>query len=81
VCALFVVMAQTVAGEPPKQLKGFTKLAVAAGATATATFALDDRTVSIWDVTTHAWTVVKGEYGVMLGSSSMDLRLNGTLTV
>ena len=51
-CALPVVVAQTVAGEPPKQLKGFTKLAVAVGATATATFALDDRTVSIWDVET-----------------------------
>ena len=45
------------AQEPPKQLKGFTKVKLDAGASTTVTFSLDDRSFSIWDVTTHAWKV------------------------
>ena len=44
-------------------------------------FDLDDRSFSIWNVTSHAWKVVSGIFGIHLGSSSEDLRLNDTLTV
>ena len=69
------------AGEPPQQLKGFTKVVLAPGASTEVAFPLSPRSVSIWSVTTHAWTVVKGSFGVRVGSSSRDIRLNGTLTV
>ena len=70
----------TSAGEPPMQLKGFSKLHLAAGETATATFTLDDRSFSIWDVNSHAWTVVKGQFSVFVGASSADIRLTGTIS-
>jgi len=68
------------AGEPPMQLKGFSKVELKAGETQTATFTLDDRTFSIWDVTTHAWAVVPGTFQLMVGSSSGDIRVTANTT-
>ena len=69
------------AAEPPKQLKGFAKVQLAAGASQAVTFALDDRSVSIWDVTKHAWGKVPGLFGVMVGSSSQDIRQTSSFTI
>lgn len=68
------------AGEPPKQLKGFTKVMLEPGASTTVEFTLDDRSFSIWDVSTHAWSVVQGSFGVMVASSTEDIRLNGQVS-
>ena len=68
-------------GEPPKQLKGFEKVKLAPGASATVTFPLDDRSLSIWDVVTHDWAVQKGTFSVMVGSSSRDIRLTSSFVV
>lgn len=69
------------AGEPPKQLKGFSKVKLAPGGKQTVTFALDDRSVSIWDVSKHAWAKVPGSFSVMVGSSSEDVRATSSFTV
>jgi beta-glucosidase len=69
------------AGEPPQQLKAWHKLPLlAAGASATAQFHLEERSFSIWDTKTHMWKVVRGEFGVLVGASSVDIRLVGTLS-
>ena len=68
------------AGEPPQQLKGFEKVSVAAGKTATVTFPIEVRDLSIWDVQSHGWSAVKGEFSVTVGTSSRDANaLKGTL--
>eukprot|EP00937_MAST-01D_sp_MAST-1D-sp2_P000193 g193.t1 len=64
-----------------KQLKGFEKVQLGAGETQTVTFALNDRSVSEWDVGTHAWLKTKGEFSVMVGSSSRDIRQQGKMIV
>ena len=68
------------AGEPPKQLKGFSKVALGAGESKTVSFDLDDRSFSIWNVNAHAWQVVPGSFGVMVGSSVDDIRLTTTIS-
>ena len=60
------------AGEPPKQLKGFEKVQLAPGESATVHFKLTPQDLSVWDVQTHAWSVVRGKFGVFAGSSSRD---------
>src|SRR6185312_12333120 len=65
------------AGEPPKVLKDFTKVSIAAGNTATVTFTLNAQQLSIWDVVTDDWLLVPGTYTVLVGSSSRDIRLTG----
>ena len=70
------------AGEPPKQLKGFHKTAVLApGDKATVIFVLTDRDLSIWDTSKHGWAKQSGKFDVMVGSSSRDIRLTGSLQV
>jgi len=67
------------AGEPPKQLKQFQRVALASGKHATVSLQLDEMSLSIWDITVHDWAIVPGEFKVMVGSSSGDIRLTGTL--
>jgi beta-glucosidase len=66
-------------GEPPAQLKGFTKVTLAPGATAHVSFTLDSRAFSYWDVGTHGWRVAGGTYRIDVGASSRDFRLRGTV--
>lgn len=68
-------------GEPPKQLRGFSKLKLAAGASGNATFTLRRRDLSYWDEKTRQWTVPSGEFAVFVGASSRDVRLTGKITV
>ena len=69
------------AGEPPQQLKGFTKVHLEAGASTVVSLALTPRDFSIWSVEKHGWTVVSGTFGVAVGSSSRDHRLVGSVRV
>jgi len=50
------------AGEPPKQLKQFKKISLDKGGKIHLTFTLTDRDLSIWDVETHAWKLVEGDF-------------------
>ena len=70
------------AGEPPRQLKGFVKTpTLGKGQSTTVTFDLDDRSFSIWNVTKHSWQLLKGTFGVHVGSSSRDIRVTSHIVV
>jgi beta-glucosidase len=68
-----------VAGEPPRQLKGFDKVTLRPGQTTHVTFCLDRRAFSIWDSAAQRWTTVNGAYHVAVGDSSRNLPLSGTV--
>jgi len=67
--------------QPPKQLKGFQKIGLASGKQAKVHIVLDARSLSYWDVKNHAWAIAPGDYQVMVGSSSRDIRLHGQFKV
>ena len=67
------------AGEPPLQLKGFDKVSLAPGETRKVTIGLDSRAFSYWGAS--GWTVTAGKYGINVGSSSCDIRLQGQITM
>ncbi len=69
------------AGEPPIQLRNFTKVALAAGSSTTVTLSLSDTALSIWDVGAHAWSLIRGTFNVYVGASVADIRLTGLLYV
>jgi beta-glucosidase len=69
------------AGEPPKLLKGFQKVALGAGACGGVGFPLAAADLQTWDVNAQAWTLTPGTYSVLVGSTSADIRLTGTLAV
>jgi beta-glucosidase len=66
---------------PPKQLRGFAKLKLGAGASGIATFKLRRRDMSFWDERSRKWTVATGEYQIFVGSSSRDIRLTSKITI
>ena len=71
------------ANEPPKLLKGFQKVQLvdSAGSCAGVAFPLSAEDLSVWDSAAMAWSLVPGTYEVLVGSTSADIRLRGTLTV
>lgn len=66
---------------PVRQLRGFEKPVLAAGASATVSFPLTRRDLSTWDAVAQKWLLQSGEYKLYVGSSSRDLPLAGTLTI
>ncbi len=77
VVQLYVERTDAPADRPLRQLRRFAKLALAAGATRTLTFDLDDRAFAEW--TDTGWAIPAGEYRVHVGRSSRDLRVSGAI--
>jgi beta-glucosidase len=66
---------------PPKELKGFRKIALEPGETRQVAFHLDERSLAFYDPYQARWTVEPGEFEILVGSSSRDIRVNGIVTV
>jgi beta-glucosidase len=69
------------AGEPPKQLKGFATVVLQPGQTQRLTVTLYERAFSIWDTARKQWTVVPGEYEILVGDSSRNLPLKSKVSI
>jgi beta-glucosidase len=72
-----------VAGEPPRQLKGFGKVTLRPGQSATVRFILNGHDLSYWDDTANGWVLPGGRFSVYVGDSSAlaNLPLRGGFTV
>jgi len=62
---------------PAKELKGFKKVFLEHGEAKTITVNLTQRDLAFWDVNAHNWKVEPGEFEVLVGTSSQDIRLQG----
>ncbi len=59
---------------PPKELKGFTKVTLQPGEAKTIEFELNERALSFYDPDRKQWVAEPGEFEVLIGSSSRDVR-------
>jgi beta-glucosidase len=75
------VSAPASAGEPPKQLKGFAKVALKPGETRKVSITLDPRAFSIWDANANRWIVVSGQHKILAGNSSGNLPLQAQVAI
>jgi beta-glucosidase len=66
---------------PPRELKGFTKVTLGAGASTRVSIDLDQRAFSFWLEPLHRWVVEAGEFVIAVGNDSRDLPLSRTVTV
>jgi len=76
VVQLYVHDLQSSLPRPPKELKGFAKVALGPGEAGTVAFSLDERAMSFYDPHKQAWVAEPGEFEVLVGSSSRDIRVN-----
>lgn len=60
---------------PVKELKGFKKINLEPGEVRTVTLELDDRSLSYYDPDLGDWYAPTGEYGILVGHASDDIRL------
>jgi beta-glucosidase len=61
--------------EPPKQLKGYSKLSLKPHRHRTVTMTLDASSFSYWDTSAQSWRIAPGCDTIMVGSSSRELPL------
>jgi beta-glucosidase len=66
---------------PKLQLRGFQRIHLAAGEKKTVSFSLPASQVAYYDVARHDFRVEPGQYEVLVGGSSQDIRARGTFGV
>ena len=66
---------------PPKELKGFAKVELAPGETKTVSIALDFRSFAYYHPAYKQWITENGEFEILIGASSADIRAKKTVTL
>jgi len=64
---------------PEKELKGFAKVDLKPGEECEVSIELDRRAFAFYDVEQRDWLVEAGEFDILVGASSQDIRLIGSL--
>jgi len=67
--------------EPYKRLAGWKRIVLAPGESQSITIVIDDRVLQTFDEEKNIWNLTKGEYQVMVGGSSDDTPLLGSLLI
>lgn len=75
---LYIAADGTGIHRPLKELKGFAKVWLNPGETKPLSFMLDERSFAIW---ANGWAVPRGQYRILVGASSQDIRLRLTLPI
>jgi len=81
VVQLYVHQVRSSVKRPAKELRGFSRLSLQPGGTATVTFTLPAEKLAFWDERTHGFVVEPGAYDVMVGASSADIREHDQIEV
>jgi beta-glucosidase len=81
VVQLYVRDVKSTFARPEKELKAFAKVALKPEQTRTVTFTLDREAFWYFDVARNAWNIEPGEFEILVGASSRDIRLTGLVTL
>jgi beta-glucosidase len=81
VAQLYVADPSCSVERPVKELKGFARVALAPGEKKRLTIRLTPRSFAFFDVAGNGWKVEPGEFHILIGSSSRDIRLRGSIAV
>ena len=80
VVQLYVCDKTKAAVRPLKELRGFEKVFIKAGSRVKVTFTLNKRDLSWYNPELHCWYAARGQYEILVGSSSRDIRARKTIT-
>ena len=75
IAELYVSLPDAKVFRPAKELKGFVKVYIKAGEEKRVKILFDDKTFRYWDRKTGKWEIEGGNYKIMIGASSVDIRL------
>jgi beta-glucosidase len=78
---LYVRDVKSTFARPEKELKAFEKVELKPKQTKTMTFTLNREAFWYFDVVKNTWSVEPGEFEILVGASSRDIRLSGSVMV
>ena len=78
---LYVRDVKSTFARPEKELKAFEKVELKPKQTKTITFTLDREAFWYFDTAKNAWATEPGEFEILVGASSRDIRLRAVLTL
>ncbi len=81
ICQLYVKDEESTIYRPEKELKGFRKVFLKTGESATVEIELDKRAFAFYNVNSHDWQVESGDFTILVGASSRDIRLSGKVQI
>jgi len=81
VAQLYVHDTQSSLPRPARELKGFQKVFLKPGEKQTVSIPLDLSAFAFYDPDKHGWVAEAGEFAILIGSSSRDVRLSGTFAL
>ncbi len=81
VAQLYVSFSDSKVERPIKELKGFSRVMVSKGESERVTIYLKANDLMFWDDINHRWTLEPGRVSFFVGSSSVDKKLEGEITV
>jgi beta-glucosidase len=81
VVQLYVHDGHASAERPDKELKGFARVELATGAERVVSFDLDESAFSYYSAAQHDWVIDPGQFEILAGASSGDIRLKGTVAL
>src|SRR4051812_27643389 len=81
VVQVYVADVESSVARPVRELKGFTKVFLTAGASETVTVELDQRAFAFWSARDGRWAVEAGDFVIAAGTSSRHLPLSNTVSV
>lgn len=81
VVQLYVRDVESSVVRPEKELKGFEKVYLEPGEEKTVRFTLDRRAFAYYEPEVQDWVVEEGEFEILVGASSRDIRLSERVTV
>ncbi len=78
---LYVRDPESTVFRPEKELKGFTKIYLEPGEEKTAVIETDERAFAYYNTNVSDWQTEGGEFEILIGASSRDIRLSGKITL
>ena len=72
---LYITDLKSSVERPVKELKAFQKVNLNPGEEKLIKFTIDQKTLSFFDVETHDWKVEPGDFELLVGNSSQNIKL------
>ena len=81
VAQVYVTDKESTIYRPKKELRGFKKVFIKAGEEAEVSVELSKRAFAFWNVNADDWCVESGDFDILVGASSRDIRLTASVNV
>ncbi len=81
VVQMYVRAMESAVARPKKDLRGFRRVSLNPGENTAVRFSFHTSAVEYYDTNTHAWKVEPGDYEILVGASSEDIRQKLVVTV